>query len=153
MPALRLTRKSGDLSGRKTGVIFKRTREKHGLFLVMRAGIPFPRPLQYYKGGTFRYPLCNRCSLFEAGGSGAAPPKTYGLAHTSEAGFAVQWTGRRRGQDVILFPVVGTDMTRQKSGLSRGTWNKCASACFMPRKPLDRSDRRSGPLERPVSDL
>jgi len=111
MPALRLTRKSGDLSGRKTDGIFKRTARKARLVFGKEGGHTVPSSLAILWGRHVSCPplaisvLCLRPrGQSQLGWLWAAPPQTYGLAHTSGAGFAVQWTGRRRGQDVNPVP-------------------------------------------------
>lgn len=50
---------------------------------------------------------------------GGATIKTYRMEETSRAGFAVEWSERRRGAGFILFPVVGNGVTRQKSRRTR----------------------------------
>ncbi|NDO30127.1 hypothetical protein I5Q83_25105 [Enterocloster clostridioformis] len=44
---------------------------------------------------------------------------TYRQKETSGTGFAVEWSERQRGAGFILFPVIGNEVTRQKSRQSR----------------------------------
>lgn len=60
------------------------------------------------------------CSSEEVGGVGRAAPQSLANSERSADGSAVEWSGRKRGQDTfILFPVFGGAMARQKSGTSR----------------------------------
>jgi hypothetical protein len=55
------------------------------------------------------------------GGAGAEPShKATDYRQSSGADFVIKWGDRQRGQDCILFPVVGGAMVRQKSSQSKG---------------------------------
>jgi hypothetical protein len=83
--------------------------------------------------------------LFFGGGRGRGgwPPEAVDCRQRSGAGFAVEWRGRKRGRfPLILFPVFGKAMTRQKSGLSMGLRVEICDSKYYP--ALDSPDRRSG---------
>lgn len=60
-------------------------------------------------------------ALWRRPGRGAGPAKADDNHQQSGAGFAVEWSGRKRGQLLlVLLPVFGGVMARQKSGQSMG---------------------------------